>query len=142
MGVYARPAHCPTGKTVRLAAATGLWDKTAGRYLLPQATQDAAHPGDGGGDLAPTAFFNVAFRLNSQEPMPNPRDPAGSAFRPAWWRDAEQGAALARHDIGEFRAYVDFAKLAAGTDDESAVPHTGPFDRILQSHFEPAQGAD
>lgn len=39
-------AFDPTGRTaVRLAAATGLWDKEANRYLIPQALADEKHPG-------------------------------------------------------------------------------------------------
>ena len=37
---------------------------------------------------------------------------------------------------------MDFTKLAAGTNDDSGVPTTGAMDRILASHFEPAQGVD
>jgi predicted esterase len=64
------------------------------------------------------------------------------AAHPQWWRDEAQATALAAGDISEFAAQVDFNKLAAGVDDESGVPATGPFDRVLASHFSPAQGAD
>ena len=37
---------------------------------------------------------------------------------------------------------MDFGKLARGVTDNSGVPKTGPMDRILASHYEPAQGAD
>jgi hypothetical protein len=132
----------PTGRQERLAMGVGLWDKANGRYLIPQASQDATHPGGAAGAQNPPAFFNVAFRTNGQEPMPTPTDPAGTSTRPAWWRDREQASALSTNDISEFHTVVDFNKLAAHTDDESGVPQTGPFDRILQSQFEPAQGAD
>src|SRR5207247_1633933 len=35
-----RTAFAPTGRTVRLAAGVGLWNKAAGRYLAPQPTAD------------------------------------------------------------------------------------------------------
>jgi len=60
----------------------------------------------------------------------------------AWWRDRAQGHALAAGDISPFYANVSFAKLARKVHDDSGVPRTGAMDRILQSHFEPAQGAN
>jgi hypothetical protein len=130
----------PTGQTVRLAAGIGLWDKTNNRYLLPQLTADATHPGGSGTATNPPAFFNVAFRF--AEPMPQVGDPAGTAQSAAWWRDKSQGDALLSGDISALHADVDFRNLAAKTNDESAVPQSGPMDRILASHFETAQGAD
>ncbi len=132
----------PGTGTVRLALGVGLWNATAGTYLLPQATHDAGHPGGAGAAASPAAFFNVGFRTNVQEPMPNPTDPLNTATSPAWWRDQAQAAALTAGDISPFHADADFGKLAAQTDDEGGVPVTGPMDRILASHFEPAQGAD
>src|SRR3954471_10487969 len=123
----------PTGKTERLAAAAGLWDNAANKYLIPQQDADATHPGGAGNLSAPSAFFNVAFR--NKEPTPAPNDPENTAS-PAWWRERQQGTALAAGSIGDFFANVDFAKLAAGSDDDSGVPKTGPMDRILASHFE------
>src|SRR5205823_2619147 len=58
----------PGSQLVRLAAGVGLWDKANGRYLLPQAAADAAHPGGAGTAVSPAGFFNVAFRYD--EPMP------------------------------------------------------------------------
>jgi C-terminal binding-module, SLH-like, of glucodextranase len=141
----ARSAWDPTGKVVRLAAGIGLWNKANGRYLLPQSTADATHPGGSGSAASPPAFFNVAFRYN--EPMPDVGDPAGTAQSAAWWRDNEQGSALAAGDISAFHADVDFRKLAANANDDmpdqpGGVPQSGPMDRILASHFETAQGAD
>jgi hypothetical protein len=130
----------PTGKTVRLAAGVGLWDRAANRYLLPQPTADATHPGGSGTAANPSAFFNVAFRFS--EPMTQIGDPAGTAQSPAWWRDKDQGTALATGDISAFHADVDFSKLASKTNDDSGVPQSGPMDRILASHFETQQGAD
>src|SRR4051812_14133829 len=129
----------PTGETVRLAAAVGLWDNDNDRYLIPQQDADETHPGGAGNLAAPSAFFNVAFRTS--EPTPAPNDPVNTV-EPAWWRDRAQGSALASGSIGEFGVDVDFAKLAAGTGDESQVPQTGPMDRIMASHFETDQGLD
>lgn len=138
----------PTGQVVRLAAGVGLWDKASNRYLLPQQSADATHPG-GAGALGPSpaAFFNVAFRSTNQglpnsEPFPSVQDPTNTAGESAWWRDKAQGDALRGRDISRFYANVDFNKLAAATDDDSAIPRTGPMDRILQSHFETEQGLD
>jgi hypothetical protein len=130
----------PAGQVVRLAAGVGLWDKPNNRYLIPQGTSDTTHPGGAGNAVSPPAFFNVAFR--NDEPMPSIKDPFNTAQSPAWWRDKEQGQQLAAGDISNLHADVDFSKLAAGVNDDSAVPQNGPFDRILASRFETAQGAD
>jgi hypothetical protein len=135
-----RSSWDPTGKVVRLAAGAGLWDKAGGRYLLPQQSANATHPGGSGTAVDPPAFFNVAFRFS--EPMPQVGDVAGTAQSAAWWRDRDQGDALRAGDISALHANVDFRKLAANTKDESGVPQSGPMDRILASHFETAQGAD
>jgi Putative esterase len=124
--------------TVRLAAAVGLWDRQAGRYLVPGAAATPASPGGAGGLADPSALFNVAFR--AQEPF---QGPDFSVLTDAtWWRDRLQAQALVRHDISPFFADVDFAKLAARVDDESAVPKNGPINRILVSRFDLGQGID
>ncbi len=140
-----RSAWNPSRRTVRLAAGVGLWDRTAGRYLLPGPTADATHPGGSGAAVAPPAFFNLAFRYD--EPMPAVGDPAGTAESAAWWRDKAQGEGLAAGDISAFHADVDFRKLATKRNDDmlgqpGGVPQTGPINRILASHFEVAQGAN
>jgi hypothetical protein len=136
----------PGKQTVRLAAGVGLWDATAGHYLLPVAQRTATQPGGAGADPAPPAFFDVAFRFNSQEPMPGKPSPSTTAD-PAWWRESAQAQALAGGDISAFHAEVDFSKLRSRLNDDMAggptgIPQTGAFDRILASHFSPGQGAD
>jgi hypothetical protein len=130
----------PGTSVVRLAAATGLWDKAAGAYLTPLPAADATHPGGSGSAPAPAAFFNVAFR--NTEPVPAIGDVFNTAKSPAWWRDKDQGDALAAGDITNLHAEVDFGKLASGARDDSGVPSQGPIDRILASRYETAQGAD
>ena len=132
----------PGRSTVRLAMGVGLWDTANKRYLLPQQTADATHPGGAGTSSNPAAFFNVAFRSNSQEPLPSVKAGLATFTAPDWWRDEAQGTALAAGDISKFYANVSFSKLWRKATDNSLVPTTGPFDRILPSHFEPAQGAD
>jgi hypothetical protein len=136
----------PGTSTVRLAAGVGLWNSSAGSYLLPGAIASATQPGGAGADTAPPAFFDVAFRFNSQEPLPGTPG-AATVTAPAWWRESAQAQALATGDISAFHAEVDFAKLAARTTDDmpgqpTGVPQTGAFDRILASHFSDGQGAD
>jgi hypothetical protein len=130
----------PGSGVVRLAAGVGLWDKTSNSYLVAQAAADATHPGGAGSLSAPTSFFNVAFR--GAEPMPKVSDLTATATDPAWWRDQQQGQALAQGDLTPFHADVDFGKLTRGVNDDSGVPKTGPIDRILASHFETEQGTD
>ncbi|HSS39938.1 MAG TPA: hypothetical protein VLT58_14320, partial [Polyangia bacterium] len=136
----------PGASTVRLAAGVGLWNASTNSYLLPGATASATQPGGAGANTAPPAFFDVAFRFNAQEPLPGTPGPS-TTTAPAWWRESAQAQALASGDISAFHADVDFAKLAAKTDDDmpdqpTGVPQTGAFDRILASHFSPGQGAD
>ncbi len=129
--------------TVRLAAAVGLWDSAQDRYLVPGAAATSSVPGGAGGLASPTAIFNAAFRF--QEPF---QGPDFSIFAgAAWWRDKVQGIALRQGDLGQFSAQVDFAKLAAGVNDDmpgqvGGVPQEGALDRILASRFETAQGID
>ena len=107
-------AFDPRGRSaVRVGAAAGLWDSSAGRYVRP----DSGRP----------AFFNVAFRKYGQ-------------WRQNTWMDDSQNAALAAGDLSPLSATVDFSKLAARSTDESGVPKSGPMNRIRVSQFEPTQG--
>jgi hypothetical protein len=126
---------------VRMAAGTGLWDGAHNVYLKPGAIASATQPG--GCLTACPALFNMAFRL--AEPVPKIYTPGiantiveggiGVALDGTWWRERRQADVLATGDVSAFSAIVDFAKLAHRIDDESAVPKTGHFDRIMASHF-------
>jgi Putative esterase/C-terminal binding-module, SLH-like, of glucodextranase len=135
----------PAERKVRFAAGVGLWNKATGRYRVPTNAATATQPGGAAGLSSPTAFFNVAFRF--QEPWQH-TFPFDSVFNdPAWWRDRQQGTALANNNVAPFRPEVDFAKLEAGVTDNmrgepGGIPLNGPMDRILASHFETKQGAD
>jgi hypothetical protein len=136
----------PGTSTARLAAGVGLWDESTGSYLLPTATRSATQPGGAGTAANPPAFFDVAFRFNSQEPVPGTPGPETTAD-PAWWRESAQAQALAAGDISQFHAEVDFAKLASKVNDDmpgqpTGVPQSGVLDRILASHFSEGQGTD
>jgi dienelactone hydrolase len=133
----------PGARTIRMSLGTGLWDKANNRYLLPGVSATATTPGGAGSASSPPAFFDTAFRTH--EPMTDLHEPTSvptAAQSPTFWRDANQGQALASGDISSLAAYVNFRKLRAGVTDNSAVPKTGPMDRIMASHFEPAQGID
>ncbi len=130
----------PGQSTVRMAMGVGLWNAATGKYLLPQAIASATNPGGAGTATSPAAFFNVAFRTT--EPEPSVTAETGAVTNAAWWRDQQQGSALAAGDISALYANVNFAKLADKVTDNSQVPLSGPMDRILASHFEPAQGAN
>ena len=130
----------PGHATARIVAAVGLWDGQHDRYLVPGQSATATTPGGAGLTADPSVFFNVAFRF--EEPTPE----FGAAIveqvgnNPTWWRDSGQAAALASGDLTALAAEVDFGKLADHVTDNSDVPTTGNFDRILASHFEPHQG--
>ncbi len=124
----------PGTSKVVLAAGVGLWDGPAGRFLVPQGAADAGHPGGARGLAHPEAFFDVAFR--GGEPV------QAALGDPAWWRESLQARSLAAGTIAPFSATVDFGKLARATTDDSAIPTSGPMDRILASHFSPGPGVD
>jgi hypothetical protein len=130
----------PTGRTERIAAAVGLWDRDHNSYLVPTGTASSTQPGGAGLTSNPSAFFNVAFR--SAEPMPafGAATASQADGNATWWRDASQGAALAARDLSPLYAEVDFARLERKVNDDAGVPTTGHLDRILASHYEPAQG--
>ena len=130
----------PRRSTVRMAAGVGLWDAANDRYLVPGGAASATAPGGAGVTPAPAAFFNVAFR--TAEPLQAVSSDPQVFTNAAWWRDRAQGNALAVGDISPLAAQVDFGKLRRGVRDDSAVPRTGPMDRIHSSRFEVAQGAD
>jgi dienelactone hydrolase len=137
----------PGARRVRLAAGVGLWDQAADRYLIPGVAADASHPGGAAGLPNPPAFFNVAFRYHEPWPDLASGGGVGSIADPAWWRDKQQAAALAKGDISPFHATVDFGKLERGVRDDGAgkpwgVPASGPMDRILASRFATGAGAD
>ena len=136
----------PGTSVVRLAAGVGLWDSTANSYLLPKGERTETTPGGGGETSNPPAFFDVAFRWNSQEPVPGTPESETTA-NPRWWREAAQAQELAKGEISSFHAEVDFAKLLAKANDDmpgspTGVPQSGTMDRILASHFQDGQGAD
>jgi predicted esterase len=136
----AHRAWNPRRHTVRFAMGVGLWNASAHKYLLPGASATATTPGGAGAVAHPAAFFNVAFRV--REPFPSVEASTSALTNAAWWRDRAQGHALAAGNISSQFAYVSFAKLARKVTDNSGVPRTGPIDRIVGSHFEPAQGVD
>jgi hypothetical protein len=136
----------PGSAKVRLSAGTGLWG--GGGYLKPAAIASAATPGGTGPGGA--ALFNLAFRHD--EPMTDlsmyglgvsmADAAAGGILQARFWRERQQADALASGDVSTDVDIVDFAKLAAKTDDESAVPQTGPMDRIFASRQVYGQGVD
>jgi hypothetical protein len=133
---------------VRMTVGVGLWDPKGGAYLAPSpgsATADTP----GGGAPGGAAIVNVGPRF--EEPLPDVRQvptltladaAAGGTVQAAWWRERAQADALRLGDVSAFAADVDFAKLAAGTHDDSGVPKTGAIDRILASRHQFGQGMD
>ncbi|MDQ1694896.1 MAG: hypothetical protein QOJ03_249, partial [Frankiaceae bacterium] len=130
----------PGHRTVRFAAAVGLWDARHDRYLVPGGHATASTPGGAGVTQHPSAFFNAAFRLHEPTPQFGAAIAEQTAGNTTWWRDRDQGTALANGDLTPLHTDVDFGKLAHHVTDNSNVPRHGNFDRILASHFEPQQG--
>ena len=142
----------PGTSTVRLSIGVGIWDNStpnsfAGKYLIPTQANSDTQPG-GLGILSPSsasAFFNAGFRHGEPMGQGNTDQPNGANKR--WWRDENQGTALASGDMSGFHDDVDFEKLRDHVNDDmhsqpQGVPLTGPMDRILASHFETEQGVD
>jgi len=122
----------PGTRTVPMTVASGLWDTTNDRFLVPQAVADEDTPGGAvPTDPTPSAYFDVAFRY--REPFDSP------------WRNDLQKQALANGDISQFSAAVDFSKLVNGVKDDlsgtvEGVPTSGFMERLYASHFETRQG--
>jgi hypothetical protein len=131
------------GKTVRVAAGTGLWETARDAYLAPDQPQAPPPPEPGAargrGNQRPlpplppghSLFFNVAFRYH---------EPVNLNSILPFYNDQAQSDALANGDLSPFFADVDFAKLASGVTDDSGIPKKGFMNRIVVSHFESAQG--
>ena len=138
----------PGGGTARVAIGVGLWDPQADAYLKPGSEATATRPG--GASPSTSAIFNVGPRFG--EPVPEVSQygagvtigdaAVGGMVQAAWWRERAQADALRIGDVSPFAAQVDFAKLAAGTDDDSSVPRTGPLNRILASRHQFGQGIE
>src|SRR5947209_4068935 len=138
----------PGRGTVRMTIGVGLWDPQTGHYLVPAAGSATATTPGGAGPTG-AAIVNVGPRLN--EPYPDLSLPStftlgdsavGAAVQARWWRERNQADALRLGDVSPFSADVDFAKLAAKVADNTAVPKTGPINRILPSHYSFGQGFD
>ncbi|MBK5306083.1 MAG: hypothetical protein JJD92_05285 [Frankiaceae bacterium] len=135
----------PKTDKVRTSVGVGLWDKDAGTYLKPL-PGDATATAAGGGLPSGVAIVNVGPRVD--EPTPTYAgatmgDTAvlGVVYAP-WWRERKQSQQLALGDVTPFSVDVDFAKLASRVRDDSAVPKTGPMNRILASRYTFGQGLD
>jgi hypothetical protein len=138
----------PGGAKQRVAIGVGLWDAGANAYLKAGTEATATRPGG----VAPSnsALFNVGPRFG--EPLPEVSQygagvtigdaAVGGMVQGAWWREKAQADALRLGDVTPFAADVDFAKLAAGTDDDSGVPKDGPINRILASRHQFGQGIE
>jgi S-formylglutathione hydrolase FrmB len=132
----------------RVTIGVGLWDEQAGGYLKPGSEATGTRPG--GASPAGVALFNVGPRFSELMPEVSQYGAgytigdaaAGAAVQAAWWRERVQADQLRAGDVAPFAAEVDFGKLAAGTDDDSAVPKDGPMNRILASRHEFGQGIE
>ena len=140
----------PGNGQVRMAAGVGLWNTATNSYLAPNAgPANATTPG--GRAPSGAAIFNMAFRLD--EPLPSVYDDpvpantfveggAGYTADAGWWRERAQADVMAGGDVSQFNAVVDFARLHARAQDDSAVPRTGWHNRILVSRHSFGQGVD
>ncbi|MHB8510835.1 MAG: glucodextranase DOMON-like domain-containing protein [Actinomycetota bacterium] len=138
----------PGSGSVRVTIGVGLWDTTNNTYLAP-AIGNATATTPGGASPTHVAIVNVGPRFN--EPYPDLSmiptwtlgdSAVGAAVQARWWRESAQAAALRLGDVSSFSANVDFGKLQSGIDDDSAIPTSGPIDRILASHYQFGQGYD
>jgi hypothetical protein len=143
--VVPHQAWDPKGSKVRTTIGVGLWDVASGDYLKPQ-PGSATDTTPGGGSATGVAIVNVGPRLH--EPLPvfagtNMADSAAlGEVNARSWRERQQSQQLALGDVSPFFADVDFSALAAKKYDDSAVPKTGPINRIFASHYSFGQGVD
>ncbi len=143
-----RSAWDPGRERIAMALGIGLWDGATGRYLLPEPVASQSAPGGAlGTGGAPAAFFNIAFRYDEPGTELLPSLFSDLFLNTAWWRNQQQGAALAAGDISAFRAQVDFAKLRDRLTDDMAnqpggTPTVGAISRIFASRFAHAPGVN
>ncbi len=130
----------PRRATVRLAMGVGLWDGSAGRYLLPQASADATHPGGAGTAVAPRPRSSTSpSGLTSRFP-PSDRTPRSSSTRRGGathsrappWPPATSRRSSPTSTSPSWRA---------GRPTTRRSPRSGPIDRILSSRFQTGPGA-
>ena len=138
----------PDRQIVPMTLGVGLWDVANQRYQAPAII--ASESQAGGAQLLqpdPAAFFNVGFRYNEPSTQLVESLLTDLILNTAWWRNKNQGAALAANDISEFKADVDFGKLRDGINDPmenlpGGTPTTGAINRIMASRFYGASGVD
>jgi hypothetical protein len=138
----------PGRERVAMALGVGLWDAAAGSYLLPGPMPTDTTPGGALGLAGtPPAFFNIGFRYNEPGTELLPSLFTDLVLNTAWWRNKQQGAALAAGNIDAFRAHVDFGNLRDGRSDDmtnqpGGTPTVGAISRIFASRFSHAPGVD
>lgn len=153
----------PGAETWRHYCVVGLFDTDAKQFKAVQPRPTENRPGGSHG-TNPPPVFNVAFRSHDQEPMGAGNLEPGSAEREVaeatelgprgygfgHWREHAQARALARRDISEFHADVDFGVLRAG-ETAYSVPEEGYISRLYASRrpfededvdFTPGEGID
>ena len=135
-GTRARPPSAS-----RRASGCGTRRTTA--TSLPAASDRDARPG-GAGDARPARRRSSTSPSAPTSRCPDVATPRHRRHRPRVVARPAAGARAARAATSpRFHADVDFAKLAAGDARRlPACPQTGPINRILASHYEPAQGVD
>lgn len=135
----------PADATVRVTIGVGLWDVEGDAYLAPQ-PGSATETTPGGGSPTGTALVNVGPRYDEPTPLlagVTMADTAvGARALAPWWRERQQSLQLTQGDVSPFFAEVDFAKLAAGTDDDSGLPTSGAMNRIMASRYVFGQGLE
>ena len=134
----------PGGATWRFVAGVGLFAGEAagpGRRFLPVETRSdstAEQPASGSSLRSAPAVFNLAFRFDE------PRGFLGTAYDTfpgvGNWFEDKQAQTLAGRTTGDFRADIDFARLAAGASQDLHAAGTGEQARIFASSLKVPEG--
>ena len=128
----------PGTATWRYVAGTGIRDGNGFKQVRTAAEPTAEEPASGSGLRGAGAVFNLAFRFDEPQtkfPMP-PYDTFPGIGN---WFEDKQAQALRDGSSGGFQAAVDFAKLAAGANEDIHAPGTRQ-SRIFGSSLDLPEG--
>ncbi|MGH2762527.1 MAG: alpha/beta hydrolase-fold protein, partial [Thermoleophilaceae bacterium] len=140
----------PGGATWRYVAGAGLWDGAAWKPVPPGSEPTEEGSASGNPALPAPAVFNLAFRF-AEPQSKNPMPPYTTFPGVGIWFEDQQSRALAAGvtdcsfggapaGCRPFHADVDFAKLAAGVNEQLHSPPGREQARIMSSELDLPEG--
>jgi len=129
----------PGSATWRYVMGAGLWSGSGWLAVPAGSSPGAEAPASGSGTQGAPAVFNLGFRFD--EPQTKVPTPPYTTFPGIGnWFEDKQARALAERETDDFFADVDFAKLAAGTEEQLHEPRGSEQARIFASGLDLPEG--